>query len=789
MPIRPPALDDRRFDDLVAELLGRIPAHAPEWTNPQVGDPGRSLIELFAWLGDALLYRANLIPERQRLAFLRLLGQPLRPAQPATGLVTFALKEKKAPKTYALQARVSIPGPPPFESKGEITVLPLTAQVYYKRSVARETLAQGLEQALAEIHKLSGTLNPYGTTPLFADGGPEPGGFDLITQTVDQCLWLALLAPTPQPSTTQADNNQATLAALVQDGGSPTLNIGFVPALPSLDPLAPVSVRARIPHVWEITANTTGQEITADHRWVPEYLALDRVSDTTNGLTRPGVVRLKLPALKQIHAPTNDLLADPNAGVGDRPPRLDEDAFASRLVAWLRLRPQPAPPAALAPQTRFVQPPPAGVTLQGPEGLSAAPAPSNALEHLRLSWIGINAVEIEQLQTRTNQVCGASDGTADQELQLPLTSVQPETLSLQVEEETGWVRWDRVDDLSALDRDSNLARDARVYQLDSEAGTIRFGDGIRGRIPGAGRRVRFTQLRAGGGKAGNVPPGTLKKFSPGPNDAAGAADNLLLLQPLPLAGGDDAETLAEAEKRIPARLGHQERAVTATDYKNLAREAPGVSVGRTEILPLFKPQQRLFNVPGVVSVMVLPAMLLGAPPNPRADRPFLEAVHAWLDARRPLGTELYAIGCEYVPLGISVAIAVREDFEPDTTVQAVKDALRQVLWPLRGGGLQGEGWPLGGKVSNRELAVQVARVSGVDKVNALNLFTQVNHAWQPVGQANSPTEQLLELSPWQLPELLSVVALAGDNAPATLAGEAAPVPGNSAAVPVVPGIC
>jgi hypothetical protein len=75
MPIRPPALDDRRYDDLVAELLARIPAHTPEWTNPRIGDPGRTIIELFAWLGDALLYRVNLIPERQRLAFLRLLGQ------------------------------------------------------------------------------------------------------------------------------------------------------------------------------------------------------------------------------------------------------------------------------------------------------------------------------------------------------------------------------------------------------------------------------------------------------------------------------------------------------------------------------------------------------------------------------------------------------------------------------------------------------------------------------------------------------------------------------------------
>src|SRR4051812_33892511 len=93
MPIRPPSLDDRRFDDLVDDLIARIPAHTPEWTNPRLGDPGRTLIELFAWLGDALLYRANLVPERQRLVFLKLLGMGLRPAQPACGIVSLSFAQ------------------------------------------------------------------------------------------------------------------------------------------------------------------------------------------------------------------------------------------------------------------------------------------------------------------------------------------------------------------------------------------------------------------------------------------------------------------------------------------------------------------------------------------------------------------------------------------------------------------------------------------------------------------------------------------------------------------------
>src|SRR4029077_8731473 len=96
MPILPPSLDDRRFDDLVEDLVARIPAHSPEYTNPRLGDPGRTLIELFAWLTDTLLYRANLVPERQRLSFLRLLGESLRPAVAARGLVSVLLDEESA---------------------------------------------------------------------------------------------------------------------------------------------------------------------------------------------------------------------------------------------------------------------------------------------------------------------------------------------------------------------------------------------------------------------------------------------------------------------------------------------------------------------------------------------------------------------------------------------------------------------------------------------------------------------------------------------------------------------
>ena len=334
MPIRPPALDDRRYDDLVAELVARIPAHTPEWTNPRVGDPGRTLIELFAWLGDALLYRVNLIPERQRLAFLRLLGQPLRAARPSRGLAVVSLRSNAPVATHVVRTGASFAGPLPFEARDEFTVVPLTGAAYIKRPIPRSEIPLELE-ALAEFHNLGAKgdaeIVGYATTPLFADGTPPAAGFDIVSDTADRCLWLALFAPAASPAL-QATVNQSVrdaLSANPSTGSAQLLNVGFVPAMPSTDPLEPITARPPIPHLWEISVNTNQGEITEDNPWRSEYVALDRVDDTTAGLTRNGVVRLQLPARKILHAPTNDVRADPDAGVADRPPRLDDEALAS----------------------------------------------------------------------------------------------------------------------------------------------------------------------------------------------------------------------------------------------------------------------------------------------------------------------------------------------------------------------------------------------------------------------------------------------------------------------------
>ena len=216
MSFQPPTLADRSFDDLVEDMLRRIPAHTPEWTNPRLGDPGRTLIELFAWLGDALLYRANLVPERQRLVFLKLLGLPLKPAQPARALVSLAFAQADTRTAATLRPGGRIGGAVPFETLGETTVLPVSAEAYIKRALSDQESARLGEviDGLARVHRLNAAAKGYQTTPVFDGGKAVPAGVDVFANSADRALWLALLAPPAARPEEQPATNDAALAAL-----------------------------------------------------------------------------------------------------------------------------------------------------------------------------------------------------------------------------------------------------------------------------------------------------------------------------------------------------------------------------------------------------------------------------------------------------------------------------------------------------------------------------------------------------------------------------------------------
>jgi len=127
MPIPLPNLDDRRWTDLVEEGRALIPVYAPEWTDHNPSDPGITLLELFAFLTETLLYRANRISDRQRRRMLALAG--VRPRGPSSSRVLLnfdagTVEVREAPAGTVCSGADASGERVMFRTVGPVTVVP-----------------------------------------------------------------------------------------------------------------------------------------------------------------------------------------------------------------------------------------------------------------------------------------------------------------------------------------------------------------------------------------------------------------------------------------------------------------------------------------------------------------------------------------------------------------------------------------------------------------------------------------------------------------------------------------
>ena len=91
MALTAPNLDVRKFQDIVDDVKRQIGLRCPEWTDHNVSDPGITLIELFAYMTEMMLFRLNQVPERNYIKFLDLIGLSLEMPQPAKTDLRFIL--------------------------------------------------------------------------------------------------------------------------------------------------------------------------------------------------------------------------------------------------------------------------------------------------------------------------------------------------------------------------------------------------------------------------------------------------------------------------------------------------------------------------------------------------------------------------------------------------------------------------------------------------------------------------------------------------------------------------
>jgi hypothetical protein len=89
MSLPAPNLDNRTFDQIVKDAIELIPKYCKEWTDFNESDPGITLIHLLAWMTEMTIYRLNLVPNKNYIKFLELMGTSLGPPQSAKTWLVF----------------------------------------------------------------------------------------------------------------------------------------------------------------------------------------------------------------------------------------------------------------------------------------------------------------------------------------------------------------------------------------------------------------------------------------------------------------------------------------------------------------------------------------------------------------------------------------------------------------------------------------------------------------------------------------------------------------------------
>jgi predicted phage baseplate assembly protein len=319
-----------------------------------------------------------------------------------------------------------------------------------------------------------------------------------------------------------------------------------------------------------------------------------------------------------------------------------------------------------------------------------------------------------------DEYLGTSDGTPGQVFPLrfsPVLELRPgETLEVQDPETDDWSLWEYRDSFvgsSELDRH---------FTMDLVSGELELGPAIRetdggwtqyGAVPPKNANLRMTRYRHGGGRAGNVAPGTLTQLRT-PIPGVDRVTN-----PRPAQGGVDAERLDSARQRAALEIRSRYRAVTAEDFEFLAGESspriaravctPPTDGGPVQVhlVPRVDPADRMLAYEELV---------------PQED--LMAEVAEYLDERRIIGTSVQLLPARYRGLSVVVNLQASPMADVRRVEEDVAHALYTYLNPLVGGNPTGigEGWAFGRALNQGELYGVVHAVDGVEFVKILRLY-------------------------------------------------------------------
>jgi len=661
VPLPLPTLDRRTWADLVSEARALIPRYAPEWTDHNAHDPGITLVELFAWLSEILMFRADRVFPPEMRAFLRWFGIEPLPSQAASTVLALRLPSGGAGQPLPAGLLVADPASGlVFEVDDGAFLSPAWLELSPAEATRRGEIWSQAGGVLAELTadncRKGLDLWPLGPVP--AVGDALWLGFDCEPVAPGQVLSLQIW-------TSSWQHDVATRRRLVEEERNrapcplpaPTWEtyqdcLEGAAATPQTEPLPafPWFLHYSAWIEWE------GWDGTA---WRP----LRVLADLTRALTLTGAVRLTPTAALLPGAPGAPsagrwwIRARLSSGGYECPPRLAGVALNAVTAVH-------------------------SVRVTGPETLGVSEG---------------HAEEVFYLQGKIQAQIAAQGPSA------PAQPVIAGSLRLRLSgggpPDDGWtevLNWDRSGPFD------------RHYLVDPTDNSVHLGDGRVGRVVPADRALEALEYRVGGGPAANLAAGRLGQV------LAGGVAGLTVVQPFAALGGATAETLGEAHGRALAELALPQRGITVSDWETLALSVPGVPVARAAAIPGYLPELGCWSAPGVVTLVVVPAC--GKPPTPGAD--FLAAVTRYLMPRRPLTTELHVVGPRYVRVSVTATLHVTG--ARGRLADQAQAALDAFFDPLAGGP-EGTGWPFGRGVLESDLIDLLAKLPGVAYVDGVGI--------------------------------------------------------------------
>ena len=344
----------------------------------------------------------------------------------------------------------------------------------------------------------------------------------------------------------------------------------------------------------------------------------------------------------------------------------------------------------------------------------------------------------DNARTVEDEILGSSDGSANQRFacahgpllscelwvdessalskaeQAELEQTDPERVK-RVTDDRGeqtavWVRW------RAVDGPLSSYGDERVYRLDRTDGTVQFGDGDCGAVPPQGVDSIRATYRTGGGPGGNVPAGAIETLKT-PISLVESVDN-----PFGASGGAPIESRAAVAERAAGEIRSRGRAVTASDYEQVAASAVR-NLARVECQPNRGPTGD--RKPGWIRLVVVPEADRERPtPSVALESRLEQAICEVAPARLTSGeTKLSVCGPNYARCDIEATLGVDHPSHSQLTT-TVDERLAAFLHPVDGRG--GEGWAFGESPTREAIERVLQRIEGVTEVRALSVRLRVD---------------------------------------------------------------